>query len=366
MKKMFLFLFLLSLCSSEIFSQASFSTGALEIAVNVYGRIRLYTPDGVRHLQRGSILVATSETEVFDYQNDADIEDSTKLIASPQLSDFEIYGAYNNEYSALPPNVLVKLNAYGWTNGNYVIVKFTIVSRESASINAAAGLDIIPELGQTYGFDTVTYNNSEKVIRFHRGSDVNMGIKLLSAELSSLYSFEWYSGYMVDTSYWNWMNFGSIQPQYVSNTLDGPVTITSQLPVTLNNGDSMVVFYAFALGADENEMMAGISSAVQKFNTIFTSVDDNFSTISSFILNQNYPNPFNPTTNINFYLTKNSFVTLKIYDVLGNETATLINSEMGEGEHNIVFNANNLSSGLYFYTLKADNQIQTRKMILIK
>jgi enterochelin esterase family protein len=93
---------------------------------------------------------------------------------------------------------------------------------------------------------------------------------------------------------------------------------------------------------------------------------DNNMIISEFNLFQNYPNPFNPSTTISWYLPKSDLVTLKIYDVLGNEITTLLNEQQEAGLHKINFNASRLSSGMYFYFLQSGNQIFTNKMILIK
>jgi hypothetical protein len=88
--------------------------------------------------------------------------------------------------------------------------------------------------------------------------------------------------------------------------------------------------------------------------------------IVSFLLSQNFPNPFNPTTKIKYELPERSFVTIKIYDVLGNEKATLVNDEKPVGVYEIEFDAANLPSGVYFYQLRAGQFIETKKMILIK
>ena len=88
--------------------------------------------------------------------------------------------------------------------------------------------------------------------------------------------------------------------------------------------------------------------------------------IANFNLVQNYPNPFNPSTTINYQIPTTSFVTLKVYDVLGNEVETLLNEEKSAGVYKIDFNGSKLASGIYFYTLRANNFVQNRKMILIK
>jgi hypothetical protein len=87
---------------------------------------------------------------------------------------------------------------------------------------------------------------------------------------------------------------------------------------------------------------------------------------STFSLSQNYPNPFNPSTIINYQLPINSFVTLKVYDVLGNEVETLIDEEKSAGEYEIEFRASELGSGVYFYTLRAGEFVQCKKMLLLK
>lgn len=83
-------------------------------------------------------------------------------------------------------------------------------------------------------------------------------------------------------------------------------------------------------------------------------------------LYQNYPNPFNPKTNIKFSTSTNSHVSLIVYDISGREVAELINKELDVGNYTINFNATYLASGLYLYTLKTDETIKTRKMILLK
>ncbi len=86
----------------------------------------------------------------------------------------------------------------------------------------------------------------------------------------------------------------------------------------------------------------------------------------SFSLNQNYPNPFNPSTTIRFQVPNSSFVNLKVYDVLGNEVATLVNEEKATGSYEVSFKAANLSSGVYLYKLQAGSFVEINKMLLLK
>ena len=102
--------------------------------------------------------------------------------------------------------------------------------------------------------------------------------------------------------------------------------------------------------------------------------DENNFVVDNFSLEQNYPNPFNPSTTIKYSIpyviaseTKQSqSVTLKVYDVLGNEVATLVNEEKVVGSYEVKFDASHLSSGIYFYKLQASSFVETKKMILLK
>jgi len=89
-------------------------------------------------------------------------------------------------------------------------------------------------------------------------------------------------------------------------------------------------------------------------------------TPKTYELSQNYPNPFNPSTTIEFTVPKDAAVTLKIYDVLGKEVATLVNEQKPTGTYIVNWNASNFSSGLYFYKLTAGDFNQTKKMFLVK
>ena len=99
---------------------------------------------------------------------------------------------------------------------------------------------------------------------------------------------------------------------------------------------------------------------------IYNAVEVDFETVKEYSLSQNYPNPFNPSTEIIYTLAKSGNITLKVYNLLGSEVATLVNGFMESGKHSAKFNAKDFTSGVYFYTIKADNFTSTRKMMLMK
>lgn len=86
----------------------------------------------------------------------------------------------------------------------------------------------------------------------------------------------------------------------------------------------------------------------------------------NYTLNQNFPNPFNPATKISYSIKEDGFVSLKIYDNLGREVKTLVSETQSAGKHNADFDATDLPSGMYIYTIRSGNYVQTRKMVLLK
>jgi hypothetical protein len=123
-------------------------------------------------------------------------------------------------------------------------------------------------------------------------------------------------------------------------------------PILVNNPDGFKI---------------GIITQLINIYYIIVDVESTNSNIpNDFSLSQNYPNPFNPITNIEFRIADFGFVSLKVYDVLGNEIATLVNEEKPAGEYEVEFDGSELTSGIYFYKLTAGAFTQTRKMILLR
>jgi plastocyanin len=100
--------------------------------------------------------------------------------------------------------------------------------------------------------------------------------------------------------------------------------------------------------------------------TVTTGVEQISSIVDVFRLKQNFPNPFNPSTKINFSIPSRELVTLAVYDLVGNQVETLVSEELNAGEYEFNFNAKNLTSGVYFYTLRAGNLKDTKRMLLVK
>ena len=125
------------------------------------------------------------------------------------------------------------------------------------------------------------------------------------------------------------------------------------------------VYSSLILG---NELFIGTNSGVwhRPFSQMTEIILYNRMDNPSYQLAQNYPNPFNPATQIKYSVPEFGFVSLKVYDMIGRETAVLVNEEKSAGNYSVTFDGSSLSSGVYFYQLKAGPYTGTRKFILLK
>jgi len=135
-------------------------------------------------------------------------------------------------------------------------------------------------------------------------------------------------------------------------------------PYSFPAGDTLSIVIAIVAGTSLEDLLANAQAAIEY--SPYTPVEQIIITALDFSLYQNYPNPFNPSTKIKYSVPQTSLVQIKVFDVLGNESTTLIDEEKPAGAYELTWNAANLSSGIYFYQLKAGEFISTKKMILLK
>ena len=127
------------------------------------------------------------------------------------------------------------------------------------------------------------------------------------------------------------------------------------------------IYHYFEPGlVNSDYTMKGCIISDTTYGQLLVSVQNSNQNLHSFHLSQNYPNPFNPITTISYQIPELSSVSLKVYDVLGDEVTTLINEEKPAGNYEVEFDGNNLTSGVYFYTLRAGTFAETEKMVLMK
>lgn len=159
-------------------------------------------------------------------------------------------------------------------------------------------------------------------------------------------------------------HFGKLMITYIYP--DGEIDFAYQMPSytkkTLNKIEVLVEddFPNVWIAGD------GFTILFNQFEKFPLDIKEENNQLQVFSLFQNYPNPFNPSTTIRYQIPQRGFVSLEIYNLLGEEIKTLVNEEQSAGTYNIDFNGETLSSGIYFYTLKSGNFIETKKFILLK
>ncbi len=159
----------------------------------------------------------------------------------------------------------------------------------------------------------------------------------------------------------------------ITETPDESEVYSQTAPILYKNGDDYQLFTMYTqFGLDPT---SGEPSDVEECSfylldgvtaTVVADVEDNVGTVASFKLDQNYPNPFNPTTTISYTLPEKGIASIKVYDVLGKEVATLLNGIQEAGSNKVKFDASNLASGLYIYKIQAGQYTASKKMMLIK
>ncbi len=161
-----------------------------------------------------------------------------------------------------------------------------------------------------------------------------------------------------------WMNAGAYAV-YLLVSFNNLQTVT-QHSLWLTMGDELISSITTNLNED---IIVGINNGkIRKISGIsLTGIDEEpVINPTQYKLSQNYPNPFNPNTTIQYAISSRQFVTLRVYDVLGNEVATLVNEYRDAGNYETEFSASKLSSGVYYYQLRAGSFVETKKMIYLK
>jgi hypothetical protein len=366
--------------TGAITAQSSFDAGKIGVTLSNAGRIRIIKADSsTKMTDRISILVGGNTYQVFDYNNDADSSTGSggsKSVDNPQISDFEVTTTIDNQYGAhqdpqtpvFPPNVKADINIYGWINQPYVIVKAVVVNQETSSLNAKFGLEIIPEIDGNFGFETAKYYATEKALGiFASDTSGRLGFKMLSQDLTTVGTIDWYDGYnSSDTTLYNWMNADSLQSLYTTASADGIVTFVSVDAAQLPTNAANTYYFALGIGKNDSTMLNALSDAQKKYLTAIVSVAKEKEMPVNYSLSQNYPNPFNPATKIKFSLPNQNYVSIKVYNTLGQEVAVLVNKNLSAGSYSVDFNAGNLPSGVYIYTMNAGSTKISNKMLLIK
>ena len=257
-------------------------------------------------------------------------------------------------------NLVFGVYAGSWRWSNSGVLPGSGVWRHVAATWSSSGLKIY--------LDGVLLNTNN-----YSGGIPNYATELIGT--SSWGSF--FNGYVDEVRIWN---FERSAAQINSTLLD---TLSSEYYSTSDSG--LIAYYRMDVledlrinsdGADDLRDLSvngnhldtyGNPVLVQSGGFVITGIENSgMQNPKQYYLTQNYPNPFNPTTKIEYSIPEASFIQLKVYDILGNEVATLVNEEQNAGNYRADFIGIDLTSGIYFYKIQAGEFVETKKMILLK
>ena len=364
MRKMKKTVLLVILFINFVNGQNYFETGNIGVRSDNFGGISIYSPLMLtRQIDRLSILISRDSLNVFDYMGDAATVTLPHTVSPPEYGDYQISLSIDNSYSGNPPSVQVDISAFGWQHSSYILLRFKITSRESEPFNSYPGLEILPIINNSFGFERVSLDHPNSIISIIKKKYI--GIRFLSDRIYSNEIFEWTPGYSKDKDFFKWMSSHKFKSDYTAGK-DGSVIVTATESGTLQPNIADSLWIAIATADTLADLYKSIDSASQKIPSIVTKSAGSELAVNEYNLSQNYPNPFNPSTRINFQIKEATQVSLYVYDILGREVAELVNGEYIRGNYSIDFNGTSLANGVYIYRLIAGDFVMSKKMILLK
>lgn len=350
--------------------------------------------NGENLLFEGAFMLATSADKVSDCArgNSPSVQNSDFTTIQPFVLSFpgtvaDVEGAckFNDDGAGINKiGVEVSLKTFSFAdqdNDDYILLRYGLKNVSSSEINNLyAGIffdwdfasatddytayDSIGNLGYVYR----VVGNPIYWVASALVSSANYGFWAIN-NAGGDGGFSIYDGFS-DSEKWLSLSSGIGKPRAGAGDISH---VISGGQLTIQPNETVYTAFAIAAGFNLNDLRAAIANARIKYSQIPTSLsDDKPEPPSEFYLAQNYPNPFNPATKIRFGIPNVgtelalSHVTLKVYDILGNEVATLVNEEKPAGVYEVEFNPSGLASGIYLYKLQSGWFVETKKMILLR
>lgn len=329
----------------------------------------------------GGLMIGTSNTKVSDDcrrgSTPANVSDtdfvpltSYQLVSPGAVSNEDGKGYFNDNGAGTNKiGVTVRSESFAWNSpadANYIILKYTIKNTSGSNIsNLFAGIYMYNTPNGLNSSNVSALDTNGKLAYSYNSTTTNpyLGVSLLSGQnlnYKSLNATEVLTGFTTQEK-WDAMSNGIV------NGGLGPginCYVISAGPINLNNNDSVVVGFAILKGNDLAEIKTNNTAAKNRFNVIGVQQISSLMP-EKFSLYQNYPNPFNPSTSIRFDVAKTDVVKIRVFDLLGRETA-FFSQELQPGTYKYEFNGSAVSSGVYFYRIESKYFTDTKKMILIK
>jgi hypothetical protein len=336
-------------------------------------------------LYEGCYLAGINQTQVSDHMFGDNIDDHDFVpqeyvhrIQPSVISDFDLYSTFNDDSAyANKLNILTTQRTYAWStpaDANYIIVVYSIKNNGATTLDSLYAAiycdwDIGPNAAQNKGDVDLPLKLGYQWDTQPGG--VYAGIKVLGFSPFNIYEFDndgangsmaIYGGFAKAEKY-----ISMSTPRSPAGTTgagnDVSMTVSSG-PYSLNAGDSVQVGFALIAGDSLPVVIAAANAAETKFDTQL-GIQQNNSALN-FSLDQNYPNPFSENTLIRFTLPASANVDLSIYDVTGQKVMNVVNEKLSEGKHQYAVDSKKLNTGIYYFTLRTGDKVETRKLVKVK
>ena len=265
------------------------------------------------------------------------------------------------EYNAQPGTLRVAMSGENPINGTGALAYVQFALSEDASIGSGTQLTLSPFL----------FNEGNPTAQVINGS-ITVGLPVMSLSANSI-SFNSVQAGDSETIIMNVTNTGQAELIITEFDWSLPVFDVRFSDLNVSPGASIDVTISFSPTANQfySDTLEIHSNAGFRYVTLvgqgIIGIEDEFGSVpAEYTLSQNHPNPFNPTTTIKYRLPLSGEVSLIVYNLLGEEVASLVNGTVPAGNHRVSWDASNVASGIYFYRLQAGDFVQTRKMLLLK
>lgn len=365
MKNLFTIFVMLFLFSAITKAQITITASDFEAQLAIGKTVTTYNDRSTTTVNLGSMGSSTWDFSTLVI-TDEFVTESKSIVSSPYVSDFP--GAeYASNYQGTFEGVFSNTWVYNSIGDNYVSHGTGTVAN-TQGINVTTRITFSPaqieyKLPVEYQ-STWTYEGQQTVAATTTIPFIGDQTTTIVQQKTRNFTVDGYG--LITLPGGKTLNALRIREE---STLTGSGVNSSSVTYRFLTKTGEVVSLTLADGVTANSGTVNISAVswtTGDGTSVPTSVKEIAGLPSDFSLSQNYPNPFNPSTQIQFSIPSQEFVSLKVFNALGKEVAELVNRNLAAGNYSVDFNASTLSSGIYFYTITANNFSATKKMILVK
>lgn len=349
--------------------------------------------NGASLIFEGGLMCAVSNTKVSDVVRGSDqaVQNAefTSIIpfqiTQPGIISNQDGNAKFNDDGAGATKIGIEINLSSYEfvsipDEDYVIMKYKIKNTTASAIsNFYTGLFADWDIGANGDLNKADWDAANQmgyIWRTDNNPGTYVGVSLLSSNNPAYWAIDndntvagnpWgiYDGF-TDQEKFTALSSGIGRLQAGVTAGRDVANVVGSGPYNIPANGEITVSFALIAGDNLNDLKTNAIAAKNKYNLLLSVVNYNSEIPYSYSLSQNYPNPFNPATKIKFALPTSGFTSLKVYDISGKEISNLLNSNIQAGTYEVLFDASDFSSGVYFYKLESNGYIETKKMFLIK